>query len=79
MNFLQSLTHSFEEDLAAAAIPPPRARPSNMHNEDDYDYAIELRSEEEYRFAFSASFPPQIDDQTERLLQKVRNLLTLQT
>jgi hypothetical protein len=51
MNFLQSLTHSFEEDLAAAAAPPPRSRPSNMHNEDDYDYAIELRSEEEYRFA----------------------------
>jgi hypothetical protein len=47
MNFLQSLTHSFEEDLPV--VPPIQGRPSNMHNEDDYDYAIELKEEEEYR------------------------------
>lgn len=51
MNFLKSLTHSFEEDLPSAAAPalPLQSRPSHLHNEDDYDYALELKSEEEYR------------------------------
>lgn len=46
MNFLNRLTHSFEEDIS---VPTSQGRPSNMHNEDNFDYAIELSPEEEYR------------------------------
>lgn len=43
-----------EDDAEYASSLPPALRPSTALNEDDYDYAIELTPDDEYRQAAEA-------------------------
>ena len=48
--FLKSVFDSKDFDFDYEAPNALTGRPSNAFNEDDYDYAIELREHDEYRY-----------------------------
>jgi hypothetical protein len=44
--FKQNFTYSFDKEFSECT---GLGRPSNAYNDDDYDYAIELKPDKEYR------------------------------
>ena len=47
--FKENFTYSFDEEFTSSA---GIGRPSNIHNDDDFDYALELKPDKEYRYRF---------------------------